>query len=40
MSMYAGFVGTNDQLESVVDQFVELLAGLFERPFPVALVQA
>ncbi|MVU80695.1 TetR family transcriptional regulator [Nocardia sp. ET3-3] len=33
MSMYAGFVGTNDQLESVVDQFVELLAGrLFEGP--------
>nr|WP_232541647.1 TetR/AcrR family transcriptional regulator [Nocardia bovistercoris] len=27
MSMYAGFVGTHDQLESVVDQFVRLLEG-------------
>ncbi|MFE3056883.1 TetR/AcrR family transcriptional regulator [Nocardia sp. NPDC059236] len=27
MSMYAGFVGSHEQLESVVDQFVDLLAG-------------
>jgi AcrR family transcriptional regulator len=27
MSIYAGFVGTHEQLESVVDQFVDLLRG-------------
>lgn len=27
MSMYAGFIGTHDQLESVVDHFVRLVAG-------------